>query len=163
MTAPTVMLGYYGKERETDEVLRMHRDGKRWIHSGDLGYMDEDGFVFVEGRMKRLIIRHDGFKVFPSLIENVVMELEFIKECCVVGKRDEEHAQGMLPVIYAVKKEDCPSDGAVTDEEMVEKVFDICKEKLPEYAQPVECRFIDGLPLTVVGKVDYRRLEAETE
>lgn len=163
MTAPTVMLGYYGKERETEEVLQMHHDGKRWIHSGDLGYMDKDGFVFVEGRIKRLIIRYDGFKVFPSLIENAVMELGIIKECCVVGKRDREHAQGMLPIIYAVKKDDCLSVGKVTDEEMVDKVFNICKEKLPEYAQPAECRFIDELPLTPVGKVDYRRLEAETE
>ena len=62
-----------------------------------------------------------------------------------------------------MKKDDCLSVGKVTDEEMVDKVFNICKEKLPEYAQPVECRFIDELPLTPVGKVDYRRLEAETE
>ena len=133
------------------------------MHTGDLGYMEENGSIYILGRAKRLIIRYDGFKVFPTLIENAVMELGIIKECCVVGKRDEEHAQGMLPIIYAVKKDDCLSVGKVTDEEMVDKVFNICKEKLPEYAQPVECRFIDELPLTPVGKVDYRRLEAETE
>lgn len=72
MTSPTVMLGYYANEKETNQLLRVHSDGKTWIHSGDLGYMDSDGFVFIEGRTKRLIIRHDGFKIFPTLIENKI-------------------------------------------------------------------------------------------
>ena len=73
MTGPNTMLGYYKNEEETSNVLRKHADGKVWVHSGDLGYMDEDGQLFIEGRLKRMIVRHDGFKVYPSLIESVLL------------------------------------------------------------------------------------------
>ena len=78
ISGPNIMLGYYDNESETKRLIKVHKDGKRWVHTGDLGYMAENGSVYILGRMKRLIIRHDGFKVFPSLIENVVIELEFI-------------------------------------------------------------------------------------
>lgn len=60
-----MMKGYYGKPEETANILRTHEDGTVWAHTGDVGYMDEDGFVYLDSRIKRLIIRHDGFKVFP--------------------------------------------------------------------------------------------------
>lgn len=72
MTGPNTMLGYYGNDAETNQLIRKHKDGQLWVHSGDLGYMDEDGILFIEGRLKRMIVRHDGFKVFPSLIENTI-------------------------------------------------------------------------------------------
>lgn len=74
LNTPTMMLGYYGKQDETSKVLKKHADESIWIHTGDIGYVDEDGFVNVCGRVKRLIIRSDGFKVFPAHIENVVLQ-----------------------------------------------------------------------------------------
>ena len=69
ITGPTMMLGYLNNPEETARVMRRHPDGTVWIHSGDLGYMDADGFVYIKGRMKRIIIRHDGHKVFPTQLE----------------------------------------------------------------------------------------------
>jgi len=155
MCAPTVMLGYYNKQDETDKVLKIHSDGKTWIHSGDIGYMDEDGFIFIDGRIKRLIIRHDGFKVFPSLIENVIVSHEAINSCCAVGVVDKEHSQGKLPIVFAVLR------NGYNKEKVKSELFELCKKELPEYAQPIDYIFIDKMPLTPIGKVDYRALENE--
>ena len=159
MTGPNTMLGYYKNEKETNAILRKHPDGKLWVHSGDIGYMDEDGFLFIVGRIKRIIVRHDGFKVFPSLIEDVILRNKLTKECCAVGTADAEHAQGMLPVVFAVLNE----DGLKDKENIIEDLKKLCEEELPEYAQPKEIKIIEKLPLTPIGKVDYRALEKLAE
>ncbi len=153
--APTVMLGYYGKEEETAHILRKHNDGMLWIHSGDMGYMDTDGFLYISGRIKRLIIRHDGFKIFPSLIENAITTNEAVDSCCVVGIDDRKHKQGKLPVVFVTLKEAFKNQESVIKETLVV----LCEEKLPEYAQPVKYEILDDLPLTPIGKVDYQELE----
>lgn len=153
MTGPNTMVGYYNNEIETHNVIKMHDDGLLWVHSGDIGYIDEDGFVFIKDRIKRVIIRHDGFKVFPSLIEKVVDINKNVISNCAVGIVDKSHSQGMLPIVFAV----------ISDEENSEKVkeelFELCKKELPEYVQPVDFVFVDKMPLTPIGKVDYRALE----
>lgn len=78
-------------------ILRRHADGQIWAHTGDVGYMDEDGFVYLDSRIKRMIIRHDGFKVFPSMIENVISRHPAVHQCSVVGCTDKDHVQGRLP------------------------------------------------------------------
>lgn len=157
MSAPTVMLGYYNHPEETNYILRKHRDGRSWIHSGDIGHMDEDGFLFVDGRIKRVIVRHDGFKVFPSQIENVISKCNSVNACCAVGVTDKSHSQGKLPIVFVVKSSN-ENDDAVKSE-----LFELCKKELPEYAQPVDFVFTDVLPLTPIGKVDYRALEKQAE
>ena len=156
MTGPNTMLGYYKNEAETKSILRKHSDGRVWVHSGDIGYMDEDGFLFIEGRIKRIIVRHDGFKVFPSQIENVILKNENVRECCAVGVPDDSHSQGMLPVVFAVLADNGPSDA----ERTVDDLMRLCADELPEYAQPKFIEPIERLPLTPIGKVDYRGLEA---
>ena len=154
---PTMMTGYYGKQEETDKVIKKHPDGKMWIHSGDLGYVDEDGCIYINGRLKRMIIRYDGFKVFPPFIEDVVSMHKAIETCCAVGTVDKDHVQGHLPIVFAVLKDGCNTD-------MVKKeLFELCQKELPEYVQPVDFIFIDKMPLTPIGKVDYRALEKEAE
>ena len=96
------MKGYYNKPEETDMILRRHADGQIWAHTGDVGYMDEDGFVYLDSRIKRMIIRHDGFKVFPSMIENVISRHPAVHQCSVVGCTDKDHVQGRLPFVYVV-------------------------------------------------------------
>lgn len=68
-----IMLKYTGDEEETEKVLVKHSDGQVWVHSSDIGYMDEDGFIFMKGRMKRMIVRPDGHNVWPSQIEAVIL------------------------------------------------------------------------------------------
>ena len=87
ISGPGVMKGYYNKPAETAAILRTHADGRVWVHTGDIGYLDEDGFVYLDSRIKRLIIRHDGFKVFPSMIENVVSQHPAVHQCSVVLRR----------------------------------------------------------------------------
>ena len=156
ITGPNTMLGYYANEEETNKILKKHADGRIWVHSGDLGYMDEDGMVFIEGRLKRMIVRHDGFKVFPSLIENTLMKNPMVKECCVVGQNDRDHAQGMLPVGYVVL------DSHTYDpDEVINELKCMCEAELPEYAQPQLFYVLDSMPLTSIGKINYRFLEKQ--
>ena len=157
ISGPAIMKGYYGKPAETAALLRHHSDGRVWAHTGDVGYMDEDGFVFLDSRIKRLIIRHDGFKVFPSMIENVISRHPAVQQCSVVGCTDKDHVQGRLPFVYVVL--DPAADHK--KRQIVRELQQICKEELPEYVQPVAYKFISEMPLTPVGKIDYRKLEEE--
>ena len=158
MVSPNTMLGYYNNQEATDEILRRHDDGLLWVHSGDLGYMDEDGCVFIEGRIKRMIIRFDGFKVFPTFIENVIMKSKYVKSVCSVGSPDKSHSQGQLPVAFVVLNDDIEEDQHKKIKRSLKK---LCKEELPEYAQPTKFYIIPELPLTSIGKVDYRALEEQ--
>ena len=157
ISGPTLMLGYYGMPEETANLLRRHRDGRVWAHTGDLGYMDEQGFVYVESRIKRIIIRHDGFKVFPSMIENVISRHPAVQQCSVVGCADKDHVQGRLPFVYLVLE---PS-AVAKKKQIIRELREMCAEGLPEYVQPIAYKFISSMPMTPIGKVDYRRLEEE--
>ncbi|MBR2879381.1 MAG: acyl--CoA ligase, partial [Oscillospiraceae bacterium] len=147
----------YGKQEETDKVIKKHSDGRMWLHSGDLGYVDEDGCVYINGRLKRMIIRYDGFKVFPPFIEDVVSTHKAIETCCAVGMIDKRHIQGHLPVVFAILRDGCISNT------VKEELFKLCQKELPEYMQPIDFVFIDKLPLTPIGKIDYRALEKKAE
>ncbi len=159
ISGPTMMKGYYNKPVETAAILRTHADGRVWVHTGDVGYLDEDGFVYLDSRIKRLIIRHDGFKVFPSMIENVVSQHPAIHQCSVVGCTDKDHVQGRLPFVYVVLNPEAAVSGK--KKQIIRELRQMCKEELPEYVQPVGYKFIETMPLTPVGKFDYRKLEEE--
>lgn len=157
ISGPCLMKGYYNKADETAMILRRHPDGRIWVHTGDMGYLDEDGFVFLDSRIKRMIIRHDGFKVFPSMIENVVSRHPAVHQCSVVGCADKDHTQGRLPFVYIVLK----ADTTAKKKQVIRELERMCAEELPEYVQPVAYKFISSMPMTPVGKVDYRQLEAD--
>ena len=157
ISGPCLMKGYYNKPEETAILLRRHPDGRVWAHTGDMGYLDEDGFVFLDSRIKRMIIRHDGFKVFPSMIENVVSRHPAVHQCSVVGCADKDHTQGRLPFVYIVLK----SDTTAKKKQVIRELERMCAEELPEYVQPAAYKFISSMPMTPVGKVDYRQLEAD--
>ena len=158
ISGPGVMKGYYNKPAETAAILRTHADGRVWVHTGDIGYLDEDGFVYLDSRIKRLIIRHDGFKVFPSMIENVVSQHPAVHQCSVVGCADKEHVQGRLPFVYLVLD---PAVPAAKRKQIIKELRQLCIEELPEYVQPVGYKIIPELPLTLAAKFDYRKLEEE--
>lgn len=155
ITGPTLMQGYYNNPNETAIILRRHRDGRLWIHTGDVGYLDAEGYVFLDSRIKRMIIRHDGFKVFPSVIENVISRHPAVQNCCVVGCADSKHPQGRLPFAFVVLN---PA-WAKKKRQVVKELRQLCAEELPEYVLPAGYRFLDALPYTPIGKVDYRALE----
>ena len=157
ISGPCLMKGYYNKPEETAILLRRHPDGRVWAHTGDMGYLDEDGFVFLDSRIKRMIIRHDGFKVFPSMIENVVSRHPAVHQCSVVGCADKDHTQGRLPFVYIVLK----ANTTAKKKQVIRELERMCAEELPEYVQPMAYKFISSMPMTPVGKVDYRQLEAD--
>ena len=157
ISGPCLMKGYYNKPEETAILLRRHPDGRVWAHTGDMGYLDEDGFVFLDSRIKRMIIRHDGFKVFPSMIENVVSRHPAVHQCSVVGCTDKDHTQGRLPFVYIVLK----AGITAKKKQVIRELERMCAEELPEYVQPVAYKFISSMPMTPVGKIDYRQLEAD--
>ena len=151
---PAAMLGYLDNESETNNVLRTHSDGQKWVHSGDIGYMDEDGSVFIKGRTKRMIIRPDGHNVWPSLIENVILSHEAVKECAVVGKTDKKYSSGKWPVAFIVMNDDVKDENDV-----LEKIRALCDDKLPPRDIAAEYTALPNLPHTDMGKIDFRALE----
>jgi len=155
MTGPSMMKGYYKRKDETDNVMRMHDDGTVWVHSGDLGYMDEDGFLFIIGRVKRMITRFDGHKVFPVNIESLISEHEHVHNCCAIGVYDMEHSQGCYPVAFV------ELDEAADKENVCKDLYYEANVRLEERGRPVAVVVVDEIPLTGSGKNDFRALEKQ--
>ena len=158
ITGDTMMKGYFKNQEETDYVMRKHADGQVWIHSGDIGYIDEDGFVYIQGRVKRMITRFDGHKVFPITIESFISEHELVHSCSVIAVDDRERLQGQYPmaVVELVAGVDVSRRDAICRE-----IYAKCNELLEERGRPVAVVCVDELPLTAMGKNDYRALEKE--
>ena len=156
ITGDTMMKGYYNNKEETDYVMRRHADGKVWVHSGDIGWIDEDGFVYIQGRVKRMITRFDGHKVFPVTIEGFIGEHELVHGCSVIAVDDRDRLQGQYPmaVIELVAGVDASERDRICRE-----IYDSCNESLEERGRPVAVVCVDEIPLTGVGKNDYRALE----
>lgn len=154
-TSPSMMLEYLNNRQATDEVCCLHRDGKKWIHTGDLGYIDEDGFVFFTGRMKRIFLTKcaDGIicKIFPVRVEKLVESVNGVRRCAVAVEEDKEvlHRQ----IAYMVLEE------GVKQEEVLYEVRNVCEANLPMHSIPCRYEVLDKLPLTVSGKTDYGKLE----
>ncbi len=151
---PNRMVGYYEKPAETSMILRKHNDGEIWVHTGDLGFADENGILFVKGRIKRIIIRFDGIKIYPADIEAKLMQIDAVKKCAVVGKKDKEHFHGENPIAFIVKNQACWCEGCIES---------FCEKNIIDYAIPTQYIYIDDLPYTKNGKVDYRALEQQAE
>ena len=155
VTGPSMMKGYFQAEEETSIVMKQHDDGLTWIHSGDLGYMDEDGFLFIIGRIKRMITRFDGHKVFPINMEGVIGSRKEVKNCSVIGVNDREHSQGQYPLALV------EFVAGVDKEKACKEIFKYCDEQLEERGKPVAVLAIDEIPLTGMGKNDAKTLEKQ--
>ncbi len=150
---PTVMLGYYNNEKETNEALRIHKDGNIWLHSGDIGMMDEDGFVYYKQRLKRMIIT-SGYNVYPQQIEEVLEQHPAVVDSSVIG----------IPHPYKVevaKAYIALKNGYKDTPELRKELIDLCKKNLAAYSIPKEFEFRKSLPKTMLGKVDFRKLQQE--
>ena len=158
ITGPNTMLYYYNNEEETNKILRVHEDGRIWVHSGDLGYLNEDGIIFIKGRIKEMIVRSDGFKVYPSVIEEIILLHDSVKTCKVIGVKDKNFSQGEVPKAYIVLNKTSKDQEQIKDE-----IKEICSKNLAEYQQPVDYIILDKLPLTPIGKIDFMKLKALNE
>lgn len=158
MTGPNVMKGYYNNILENEKIMKLHDDGMIWIHSGDLGYMDSDGVLFIEGRMKRMIIKYGGFKVYPTLIEKTIMTIPAVENVSVVGVKDKRHPEFTIPKANIVLKKE---DVGFLEESVLEEAKALCEEKLPDYCVPTFFEIKEKLPLTNAGKIDFKLLESE--
>ena len=139
---PQVMEGYWRRPAETQNVMLPGG----WLRTGDIGRVDENGYVFIEDRKKDMILV-SGFNVYPNEIENVVVEMDGILEAAAIGIEDER--SGEVVKIYAVRKND-----TVTEQD----VLDYCRENLTNYKRPRSIEFRDELPKTNVGKILRRAL-----
>ena len=153
LKGPSLMLGYRNHPEETAEALRKDENGDTWLFTGDLGYMDEEGYVFFSQRIKRMIIT-SGYNVYPSQLEKVLDEHPDITRSCVIGIPDERRIQKIRA--YIVLKE-----GVEESEEEKKKIMEYSKLHLAAYEKPREIVFRKELPLTLVGKVAFHVLEEE--
>ena len=151
--SPCTMKGYFKNEKETENILRMHSDGRLWLHTGDLGKIDRDGNIYLVGRMKRVIIGYDGVKIYPTSIENVVMKHSAVSACCAVGSPDVIHGRGSVPAVFVVLAYEYNAATAI------DELNALCKAELAQNCRPDMFYFLSALPLTPNGKVDYRTLE----
>ena len=154
LSGPTVMMEYINNPKETADTLRKHADGLTWVHTGDLGIMDDEGFIYFKQRIKRMIIT-SGYNVYPSQIENALDAHELVHMSCVIGVSDPLKMQKV--VAYVVLKPGVK----VSEDEAREILLKYCEKHMAKYALPREIRFRDALPKTLVGKVAYRVLEEE--
>ena len=154
-TGPSLFMGYLNHPEETDKVLILHDDGKKWIHSGDMGYMDEDGFLFFTGRIKRTIPRPDGHKVSPLQLESTVSAVENVAECACVGVKDGVHTEGQMPVV-AVKLHD-----ASKETETMEHIRAALLRDVEERSMPMDVYTVNELPRIGMGKIDYEKIATD--
>ncbi len=153
VSGPTVMLGYMDQPEETANTLKSHGDGRIWLHTGDLGRKDEDGFVYFRQRLKRMIIT-SGYNVYPSQLENIIDGHEKVLLSCVIGIKDEYRGQKIKAFVV-------PMPGVEPTEELKQELLEYCSKHIAKYAMPREIEFRAELPKTLVGKVAYRVLEEE--
>ena len=153
VSGPTVMLGYMDNPEETANTLRRHGDGRIWLHTGDLGHMDGDGFVYFRQRLKRMIIT-SGYNVYPSQLENIIDGHEKVLLSCVIGVKDTYRGQKIRAYVV-------PMPGIEPTEELKKEILDHCAAHVAKYAVPRELEWRTELPKTLVGKVAYRVLEEE--
>ena len=153
ISGPSVMMCYVDNPEETAQTLRRHADGRIWVHTGDLGTMDADGFIYFRQRIKRMIIT-SGYNVYPSQLENIIDAHEKVLISCVVGVKDKYKMQKVKAFVVL-------RPGVEPTEEVRQELMEHCRKHIAKYAMPYEIEFRSDLPKTLVGKVAYRVLEEE--
>ena len=160
INTPYLMLGYLNNPEATNEVVKVHKDGKKWFHTGDLGYITEEGAVYITGRIKRIILTEkDGMvsKIFPDRVEKLLESHKAVEVSCVV-KQPGDSAEVKLTAHVVLKEK-----YRVNSSRIEQELRKLCNSELPEYSRPDKYVFRESMPLTPIGKVDYRALEKMAE
>lgn len=150
LRGPTVMLGYLNEAEETANTLRVREDGFTWLHTGDLGYMDEDGYIYYKQRLKRMIVS-GGYNIYPQVIENVINSHENVLMSAVIGIPDQ--VMGQICKAFITMK-----DKSVEQDKFIDEIKTLCKTNVARYALPREYIILDEIPRTKVGKIAYNDL-----
>ena len=153
ISGPTVMIGYLDHPEENAQTLQVHPDGRTWVHTGDLGTMDDEGFIYFRQRLKRMIVT-SGYNVYPSQLENILDAHELVQMSCVIGVPDALKIQKVKAFVML-------KPGSAPTAENKEILMAYCRKNIAKYAMPYDIEFRDQLPKTLVGKVAYRVLEEE--
>ncbi len=150
VSGPAVMLGYLDDPEATAKALRVHPDGRTWLHTGDLGKMDADGFFYFTARLKRMI-KSSGFNVYPAQVEAVLYQHPLVVEACVVGVPDPAQVERVKAFVVL-------RDPSLASHETETTLIDHCRERLIKWSCPRDVEFRAELPKTRIGKIDYRAL-----
>ena len=153
LAGPTVMKEYMKHPDETARTLRHHADGLTWVYTGDLGTMDDEGFIYFRGRAKRMIIS-SGYNIYPGQLENILDAHELVQMSCVIGVPDPYPMQKVKAFVKLVA-------GVPANDETKETLLAYCRKNIAKFAMPYDIEFRDDMPKTLVGKVAYRQLEEE--
>lgn len=157
---PNMMIGYYHNTQATKDVILTDMQGQRWLRTGDLGIVDEDGFTYIKGRIKRIYITRDkdgtAYKLFPQRIEELLCSHDRVEKCGVIVQKDKKRMNAPLAFVTL---NTCNSDQSAIIAELLRYV----KMELAEYEQPISIHILDTMPMTASGKIDYRALEKEAE
>ena len=153
ISGPLVMMGYLGDKEETDKVIKIHDDGKVWLHTGDIGHFGDDGLVYFGQRLKRIIIS-SGYNIYPTHLESIINSHEGVETSIVIGI-DHPH-KGQVPKAFIVLKE-----GYRPGKKVEREIRELLERNVPLYALPVAYEFRDELPKTLVGKVAFKKLSDE--
>ncbi len=153
ISGPTVMMGYLNESEETSNTLMKHPDGKVWLHTGDIGYKNREGIIFFESRLKRMIIT-SGYNVYPQYMEQIIATHPAVKSCIVVGVPHPYRKQ--VPVANIVLNENYESS-----EELSKDIKKYCEKSIAKYSMPIAYEYIKSVPKTLIGKVNFKKLEEE--
>lgn len=153
IAGPSVMKEYMDMPEETAETLRRHEDGLTWVYTGDLGTMDDAGFIYFKGRIKRMIIS-SGYNVYPAQLENIFDAHEKVHMSCIIGVPDSYRMQKVKAFVML-------KEGVPANDETKAELMDYARKHIAKYAMPYDIEFRKELPTTLVGKVAYRELEEE--
>ena len=153
MAGPTMMKGYLDMPEETADTIRTHADGMNWVYTGDLGIMDEDGFIYFKQRIKRMIVS-SGYNIYPQYVENVIDQMPEVLMSCVIGVDHQYKVQ--VAKAFIVLRE-----GVEESPELMKKIREHCEKNLAKYSWPYHYEFRKELPKTLVGKVAFNVLMEE--
>jgi long-chain acyl-CoA synthetase len=151
ISGPAVMVGYLDDPEATRHALRRHADGRVWLHTGDLGRQDADGFFYFSVRLKRMI-KSSGFNVYPAQVEAILLRHPLVADACVIGVPDPEQIERVVAWVV-------PKDVSDNDDGRAQVLIAYCREHMLKWSCPREIRFCSALPKTRVGKIDYRSLQ----
>lgn len=158
LSGPCTMMGYYKNNDETNNVLKKHEDGRLWVHTGDIGNIDKDGFITLVGRIKRVIVTFENgiyHKVFPKLLEDEFLKINGIQTIAIVGKQVFVESNVNELVAFVVLEQDA------IENTILETLHRFENENLESYEKPCRYIFVERLPRTTIGKIDYRQLKKE--
>lgn len=153
VAGPAVMLGYLDDPQATAQALRTHADGRVWLHTGDLGRRDADGFFYFTLRAKRMI-KSSGFNVYPTQVEAILYQHPLVAEACVIGVPDPSQIERVKAVVVL-------KDPSLENDATAQALIEFCRERIIKWSCPREVEFRRELPKTRVGKVDFKALMAQ--